>query len=1155
MSYHWDNLRSTMGLSMLVSFYGIVSLLVWIVGPSLGLGGETERVIIIALILLTWPIAILVGSYRKRRAARQSVATASIDAQSASQVAGPQPAGRTYDDLARGAEETVRWLRGSKLGAPRLGDAVYRLPWYIVAGPQASGKTSLLLSSNLDFHAMGGQRQGDQKVVYPTRDCEWRISDWAVLIDTAGRYQTDGPDGEEWAALIETLKKYRKARPIDGMVVAVDASRTLAANELAIEQQAKVLRARIDDVIARTQLKFPLYLVFTHMESVEGFEEFFSALEPEERGQVWGATIPLERSANAHALFDVEFDILLDSLLERRLSRLSSVNWPAEQLRIFDFPLGFAEARRKFGLLASILCRPNPFSESPLLRGFYFSSSTADFSPPGEFHVGSDFAVDEDEFPAGTRVVGDGYFAEALFKDVLLRDKDLAAFFQTSKRRPERIRNVVLGASAALILLIFVWLVVGYVHARTLVRDARALSANVTRYSQADSARDVSKQDAQLTPAELTSLEALRQKLDEIDEYGGPASWLFSVDSVKPYARAAYFDAINYRFFKPVVAEIESDLQTFSAGGASSSNRPAAAVSDSEHAASDSDEGRYYDLLKAYLMLANPQRTEATFLDAQLQPYWRKLTPQGGDENAALKQLEFYARQAREAESPHIKAAEKIVGDAQQRLRTYPVVERVYKNITTEVDLKVPRMTLESILQRSGAVRLESAVKVPGSFTLKGYHEYMSRIDSAASKVDEDAWVMGPYSKELTWQVSDSSKLRDRYLSDYAEHWKSFLRSITVARYNNLKDAEDTLSTMMATDSPVIAVAREAAKQTSLGKASAGGFFSWIGSLFSSNKGKADAGNRVDAEFGPLPQFLENESAYREGLKRLYDKIYSRDTEQLKQDAKSVTETTQSVAKQLEPLNTKLGSQAAAVLLKQPLERLSELLTLTDYQDVKRTWQDRLSREAQELEARFPFSDSGQDVPLGDLAAFLNPVDGHLSTFVKSELGGSFDSQWKLKENSPIKDRFSDDFKNYLRDAYRLREALFGSGNQIDVSYEIVLQSVAGADVSIEIDGQTVSAPGTGSATFKWSNNAGASGAKVTVNKGTQQQTLQRPGKWGVFRLFREGGLARGDGPYRLGWNVGGVRVEATVKPARSPNPFAIDLFTALSRVPKSPGS
>ena len=60
--------------------------------------------------------------------------------------------------------------------------------------------------------------------------------------------------------------------------------------------------------------------------------------------------------------------------MKRRLIRLSAPFSPIRQLRIFNFPLHFGSARRKLGTFVSTLFSPNPFSESPFLRGFYFTA-------------------------------------------------------------------------------------------------------------------------------------------------------------------------------------------------------------------------------------------------------------------------------------------------------------------------------------------------------------------------------------------------------------------------------------------------------------------------------------------------------------------------------------------------------------------------------------------------------------------------------------------------------------------------------------------------------------------------------------------------------------------------------------------------------------
>src|SRR5882724_10780459 len=75
MSENISQLKSYLGISALVSFYGIASLLVVFLGPAIGLTLTTE-IIIIALLLLTLPFALLIHYMRKRRARKREAAEA-----------------------------------------------------------------------------------------------------------------------------------------------------------------------------------------------------------------------------------------------------------------------------------------------------------------------------------------------------------------------------------------------------------------------------------------------------------------------------------------------------------------------------------------------------------------------------------------------------------------------------------------------------------------------------------------------------------------------------------------------------------------------------------------------------------------------------------------------------------------------------------------------------------------------------------------------------------------------------------------------------------------------------------------------------------------------------------------------------------------------
>jgi len=1181
MSSFKDQLKYALNIMMYVSLYSVACLLILFLGSWAGLD-LAYQVLLIALILLTWPFAIAVNHFRKKREQRRAggearpVATGSPRRKAA-------PA-RAYDELSRGAEEAVEWLRGTRLGADKSSDPIYQLPWFMVAGPSKSGKTSLLLSAGLDFQALPSQRRAELNVIRPTNDPVWRVTDSAINIDTAGRYQSEGQDRDEWPALIELMKKLRRSRPLDGLVIAVDATRVLRAGDPEIEQQAKILRARLDEAIERAEARFPVYLVFTHLDSIGGFNEFFKPFNIEERSQVWGATIKIEQSQNAHALFDAEFDLLCEALMRRRLVRLGLAAAPSEQLRVFNFPLSFAESRRKLGLFTSALFRPNPFSESPLLRGFYFTSSAADQKPaaPAQSAVAkpgaataplSKPAAPSEEKAEEAKVAARGYFTERLFKDVLLRDKDLAQSFLLNRKKPLPVRNILASAAGAALLTLAVGLAVSYFGNRSLIDDARERGLRVEEINRADAGKDLTKKTPVDAAVELNALEDLRKVLVELDEYDKASPplrlrfGLYSGDDVNDYLRAIYFDAIDRRFYKPVVAAIERDLRAMTGAA-----QPPEGAQDS---GSPGDLSRHYDLLKTYLMLSNVDKVEPAFLQNQLADYWKKSSPGPELELLSEEQLKFFARQAARDDASHYRPDDRLVADARRKLQAYPAADRLFKQLISGIDAKVQPVTIEGIVRDRGRGVLAGSYAVPGSFTIRGYHDHwVKAVESATDEISKDDWVMGPEATATRDQSGDISRLQSMYFREYTMQWQKFLKGISVRQFKTRSDAVEALRALSASDSPMELLMIEVKRNTDLAAAPEGqGLWGWITGIFSSDSEKQGGTTEVEKEFGPLFTFVSAEdkkervpiSEYRATLDQLLRSLEVKSDDQLAQAAKSLLtgkdevglqKAEQELSRSLDPFKT-AGARDAARLLAQPLDNLRAMLYGGGYEQIDRAWREQLYAKARALESAFPFADSSSETPVTDLARFLNPSNGQLAVFFNERLASSFEEaqgKWVLKETGAVK--LSDNFVGYLNNARELRDALFpGGGAQPEVSYEVKLQPVSGADVRVEIDGTSVETRGTSvqAAKFTWPARAGTSGARILVLKNGQQAEASFPGEWGLFRMFASGRpTTSGDNQFQLTWSVGSAQVRAILQPSSSTSPFERRLFTSL-RAPQGP--
>ena len=1173
---HGGQFRSALGVGGIFSLYGIAGLMVYQFGPAMGLT-VSYQIVIIALILLTWPFALLVGAYRRRRADKATPDTEAKPEPGSGKLAAPAPS-RAYDDITRNAEEAVQWLRGTKLAdggaqSKASADAVYALPWFMVAGPPASGKTSLLLSSGLSFQSLPSQRAAEQRLVRPTRSCEWRMTDSAVLLDTAGRYQSDGGSRDEWAALVETVKSHRGRRPLDGFVIVASLRWLMEAGEAEVEQQAKVLRSQLDDASARAVARFPVYLVWTHTDALEGFGEFFRNMKREERAQVWGATIPLAQSGNAHALFDTEFDLLFDSLMRRRLVRLGADEPPAEQLRVLDFPPRTNATRSNLGLFTSVLFRPNPFSESPLLRGFYF---TANLNPNAAEAAPTNIP----------RAIGEGFFSEGFFKDVLLRDRDLAAAFQPPQTKYHRLRIAGIAAAGVLALGLTTAFGISYFANKRLVAQAAERGARVDAIVRQDNGADPTKKEPAAARVEVEAIEDLRdtvERLDEYDQEGAPLHMrfgLYSGDEVNNRVRNIYFEAIEQRYFKPTLAAIEGDLQAFSAGANAPATTPApTATTDGANADAAAEEvlGKNYDLLKSYLMVSSDaDKVEPTFLADQFAGYWTRSAPPEL-ELTSRRQLDFYASQINREGAPRREPKTELISAARRRLVAYPAVNRVYKRITTDVNAQVQPVSLDSMLAGRGAGVLESAQTVPGSYTYNGYHEHIARLfETAAAEISGEDWVMGNVGASTqTSAAADASRLKSLYFRDYADHWRRFLRETRVTDFANKDEATRVLAELTASDSPMDRVVTEVVRNVDLSaRPVITGIWNKIKNFFSRRSFYDTGGNtEPEREFRPLIEFAAGGdkrdatqfSQYRVALQGVLDQLEVASADQLTQTQRALltgkddiglVRARQQVKRMVEGFKT-AATREAADLLEQPLDNLFGMLQGGGYQQIVREYGDQVYPTAKRLESGFPFTDQG-DSSVTDLGRFLNPTDGRLTQFFNTRLASSFDDvqgAYKLKENGALK--FSDEFIAYLNNARRLRDAMFpNNGRTPNVDYDLTLQPAQGADILLEIDGTRIETRGTSpqSAKFTFPARSGStSGAKITVIA-PDKEPVERPfpGEWGLFKMFAAGGgqPAPGGG-YALAWNVGGTTVRATLKPASQTSPFDRTLFTNL-RAPQT---
>lgn len=319
-------------------------------------------------------------------------------------------------DLQEHWKESLNLLRGSSL--KKRGNPLYALPWYLVIGESGSGKTTAIRNSRLESPVAYPDRAA---TISATVNCDWWFFENSIVLDTAGRYTIpldEITDKEEWEKFLTLLAKYRRREPVNGIIATIPADKLLAHERGGLREDGQNIRKRIDQLMRIVGARFPVYILVTKMDRVYGFNDTFEDLPPEDAGQAMGY---INRNTKAH------WDTLVEEAFESVSERISDASLLAIRGKGPLKP-GTIVFREEFLTLKSGIIEflkavfgDNPYQETPMLRGIFFSSGRQDGPPASEFLDTAGFAPPVKEAPAADR----GMFLRDIFARILPGDRSL----------------------------------------------------------------------------------------------------------------------------------------------------------------------------------------------------------------------------------------------------------------------------------------------------------------------------------------------------------------------------------------------------------------------------------------------------------------------------------------------------------------------------------------------------------------------------------------------------------------------------------------------------------------------------------------------------------------------------------------------------------
>ncbi|MEX0516129.1 ImcF-related family protein [Raoultella planticola] len=568
-----------------------------------------------------------------------------------------------------------------------------------------------------------------------------------------------------------------------------------------------------------------------------------------------------------------------------------------------------------------------------------------------------------------------------------------------------------------------------------------------------------------------------------------------------------------------------------------------------------------YDQLKAWLMMARPDKADGAFYAQTMkvvQPtrigistgLWQSLSPD---------LWAFYISELPKQPQWKITPNTQLVSQSRQVLLQQighrNAESTLYENMLKSVRRNFADVSLEDMTSGTDARRLFITEEVvPGMFTRQAWEGGIQQVieKAASSRRDEIDWVLSDSRKAVSSDLSPEAlkaRLTQRYFTDFAGSWLSFLNSLRLNPANNIADVTDQLTLMSdVRQSPLIALMNTLAWQGQTGQQSEGLSDSLIKSAKDLVGGKdkpvidqsaSGPQGPLDETFGPLLQLLgKNTSSnvmsadnslslqtYLTRITRVRLRLQQVASASDPQEMMQILAQTVFQGKSVDLTDTQqYGSLISASLgeewsgfgntmFVQPLTQAWETVLQPSAVSLNDKWSRSVTANWHTaFDARFPFAASKSDASLPMLAEFVRKDSGRIDRFLTTELSGVLHkegSQWVPDKVNSQGLSFNPAFLRAINQLSQLSDILFTDGSQ-GISFELQARPASQVvETQLTIDGQKLHYFNQMAdwQSFRWPGETYKPGTMLTWTSTSAGARLfgDYSGTWGFIRWLEQG--------------------------------------------------
>ncbi|WP_050771513.1 type VI secretion protein IcmF/TssM N-terminal domain-containing protein [Campylobacter rectus] len=674
-----------------------------------------------------------------------------------------------------------------------------KIPLVMIIGNERAGKSAFINYSNIEY-PLGDSLDTYKKIHQSTTNFNLYISKNGALIDTEGVHfaqevlfnpsSTDELPEDDveknkdfllkkniWKEFLNFLNKNIFHSKLGGAILIVDTQQFLENPKEYSNDLIRYLVKRVNDCENSLKIKFPIYVVFSKLDLVEGMGDYFKLFKDDIANKAFG--LSLSNTFNKDDL-DNDFKELSRSLLYNIMSKNSLSHSLEDKKRSYLF---LKQLDNLFALVSDFALKlkdENSLKNSSPIKGVYFVSAFQENIPINYLvnTVCDRYGIKKPLARALNNYSKQSYFVKSLLKDIVF--KGHLANPNLNKSLSTKILNF---ASIALVCVATYFACSHFIN----LKSAKELEAQNAMLSISTLLDGQKYKD--YTPTQ--KIELLRNLKDTLRIYPR----LFSGDTKFEYplldisykgfesAKDLYTE-LTIDFLKnTILVEMENMLET---------------------------ETNPDNLIKAFYMYQS--LFDKDFINANLFKIWIK-TNWSKFEKYNINQDDFlsHADSVLNADLKDIYQnlnSIKVAGDklikVERLERLYSLLEFIsYKNEKEFYDIKKEIAGIDNVIENSNA--FEPFNKI---YTKDGMREFLSNL---SSYIDDSAniekWLFQNERASNFDTNEDKTNLRlsiaNLYLQKYRSRWITVIGGITPKKFNSRKETLDELEILSKVENPV----------------------------------------------------------------------------------------------------------------------------------------------------------------------------------------------------------------------------------------------------------------------------------------------------------------------------------------------------------------